>query len=142
MQALVLPVGSDLFAVPTQYVREVVASPRPTPLPTGPATLLGVFNLRGEIVPFFDTAALLELGHIARLDYGAVVKTALGPAGLVTTAIPQVTILGDRIGSTELAASAGSYALGTSIVVLLDVEALFNPVRVAGSSASPLLTVR
>ena len=63
MRALLLPVGNDLYAVDMAVAREVVASPEIQPLPTAPATVVGVFNLRGEIVPVFDTAMLLGLGR-------------------------------------------------------------------------------
>jgi len=142
MRALLVPVGADLFAVPTSWVREVVASPRPTPLPTAPAMLLGVFNLRGEIVPLFDTAALLNVGRVSTLDYAAVLNTAHGAAGLVATAIPEVVILDEHVGPSELAATAGSYAFGSRVAVLLDVEALLNPARVVGPAPSPMAMVR
>ena len=142
MRALLVPVGSDLFAVPTSWVREVVASPHPTPLPTAPAMLLGVFNLRGEIVPLFDTAALLDIGRVPTLDYAAVLNTSHGAAGLVATAIPEVVILDELVGPSDLAATDGSYALGNRVAVLLDVEALLNPVRFAGPGGSAMAVVR
>jgi len=59
--AVLLPVGADLYAVPMGWVREVVAVPPPTRLVTAPPLVLGLFNLRGQIVPLLDTAALLGL---------------------------------------------------------------------------------
>ena len=63
MQALLLPVGDDLYALPMDWVREVVAAPTVTRLVTAPSVVLGLFNLRGQIVALLDTAALLGNGH-------------------------------------------------------------------------------
>ena len=63
VRALLMPVGPDWYAIATESVREVVARPMLTAVPTGPDALVGLFNLRGEIVPLFDTAALLGIGH-------------------------------------------------------------------------------
>src|SRR4051794_7476816 len=89
MRALLIPLGSDLYAVDMRAVREVVAAPRATQLPGGPANVLGVFNLRGEIVPLFDTALLLGLPSASRGAFAVVIDSALGPAGLVATDAPE-----------------------------------------------------
>jgi len=47
-QALLLPVGDDLYALPMAWVREVVAAPQLTRLVTAPSVVLGLFNLRGQ----------------------------------------------------------------------------------------------
>jgi purine-binding chemotaxis protein CheW len=124
---LLLPVGADLYAVPAGAVREVVTAPRLTRLPGAPAAVLGLFNLRGEIVPLFDVAGLLGIGHTPRPPYAAVVRTGLRLAGLGATRMPSVVALDDRIGSSELAGTAGSFALDTRLVVELDIEALLEP---------------
>ena len=58
METVLLPVGDELYAVPMESVREVVADPPITTLATAPPLVFGLFNLRGQIVPLFDTAAL------------------------------------------------------------------------------------
>ena len=74
----------------------MVAGPTVTPLATAPAVVLGLFNLRGEIVPLFDTAALLGVGHRHAGRFAAVVHTAHGPAALAATGFPQRADLGHR----------------------------------------------
>ena len=41
MQVVLLPVGKDVYAVLTDWVREVVTAPPLTPLATGPELLTG-----------------------------------------------------------------------------------------------------
>jgi len=119
-----LPIGPDRYAVPASRVREVVADPRPTRLPTAPAMLLGAFNLRGEVVPMFDTAALLGIGQVSEITVAVVVTTPAGPAGLVVTGLPKVATIGDAVAPSELRGTLGVYPIDGGFVVLLDIDAL------------------
>src|SRR5207253_10852309 len=121
MQALLLPVGNELYAIETATVREVVAAPHPATLPTAPSSVLGVFNLRGEIVPVFDLASLLDLGTTAEAPFVAVVDTSLGPAGLALTGVAETVELGEPVGASETAGTIATYAVGTRLAVLIDV---------------------
>jgi purine-binding chemotaxis protein CheW len=128
MDAVLVPVGEDLYAVPIGWVREVVPAPPLTSLVTAPAMVLGLFNLRGEIVPLLDTAAVLEVGRSTQVAFAVVVHTALGPVGLSATASPRRVLLDEHLGPTELANSDGSYRVGDSVAVLLDVQAMLDSV--------------
>jgi chemotaxis signal transduction protein len=127
MHTVVLPLGTDNYAVPIGWVREVLAAPAVTRLATAPPVTLGLINVRGEIVPLLDTARLLGVGTIATAPFVAVIRTQHGPAALAATAIPQRADLGDPIGNSELLGTAGSYQLGRQVVVLLDMQALLTP---------------
>ena len=72
--ALLIPVGSDTYAVSLETVREVVVDPRVTQLPTAPAVVRGVFNLRGDIVPLLDTGLLLGLRPVMEEPYAVLVE--------------------------------------------------------------------
>ena len=126
--AVVLPIGPDRYAVLASTVREVVANPRPTSLPTAPAVILGVFYLRGEVVPMFDTAALLGMGRLDTAPLVVVVlNTVAGPVGLAATGLPEVALLEATMGPSELRGTSGVYTTDAGVVVLLDVEALLLP---------------
>jgi purine-binding chemotaxis protein CheW len=131
VRALLLCVGEDLFAVPMAVAREVVVAPKVAVLPTAPATVAGVFNLRGEVVPLFDTAMLLGLGTIPSVEYVAVVETELGPAGLAITAVGESVELDEPLGVTEAPGTVASYALGTRVLAMIDVGTLLAPARIA-----------
>jgi purine-binding chemotaxis protein CheW len=124
VRALLVPVGSDLYAIDADHVREVVTVPLVTRLPTVPDSVLGLYNLRGEIIPMFDTAALLGIGRIPSLSFAIIVSTRLGSAGMAVTALPQVASLEELVGSSELPSTLGTYADGERLVVLLDVDDL------------------
>ncbi len=122
--AVVFPIGSDRYAVPTSFVREVVSEPLPTRLPTAPAMLLGAFNLRGEVIPMFDTAALLGIGTVTGAPVAVVVNTTVGPAALVVSGLPKFVVLEHDTGPSELSGTLGVYAVDDGFAVMLDVEAM------------------
>ncbi len=131
-QALLLPVGDDLYALPMAWVREVVAAPQLTCLVTAPSVVLGLFNLRGHIVALLDTAALLGTGTIGAAAFAVVVDGPQGPAGLATTGFPQRGVLDAPAGESELPGTAGRFHVDGQIVVLLDPVALLTPEAVGG----------
>ncbi len=134
MEAVLLPLGAELYAVPIEWVREVVADPPIAMLATAPTPVLGLFNLRGQIVPLFDTAALLGVGAVGAFAFAAVVQTPDGLAGLAVTGLPQRAVLETATGQSELPGTIGIHRLGRRVVVLLDLAALLTPGGFAGSS--------
>ncbi|WP_457109548.1 chemotaxis protein CheW [Marmoricola sp. URHA0025 HA25] len=132
MHALLLPVGTDLYALPVAWAREVVATPSVTPLATAPESVLGLFNLRGQIVPLLDTARLLGTGTVDTVAFAVVITSQHGLAGLATTAMPRREVLETSAGSSELPGTAGRYRLGHQVATLLDVGHLLNAGRSRG----------
>jgi purine-binding chemotaxis protein CheW len=135
MRALLIPLGDDVYAIAMDRVREVVADPIATRLPTGPPSVLGVFNLHGEIVPLFDTATLLGLGGGGRAPFAVVVDSPLGPAGLSATAAPESANLGAALATTDAASPSALYGVDDRIVTLVDVEWMLAPERTSGRAA-------
>ena len=130
MHALLLPVGDDLYAVETALVREVVAAPELTVLPTAPPNVLGVFNLRGEIVPVFDLANLLGLGRTPGHPFVAVVDTGLGPAGLALTDVARAAEIGEPIAGSDSPGTIATYSIDKQLAVLIDAATLLVPANV------------
>jgi chemotaxis signal transduction protein len=54
--------GGRRWAVPAARVREVAAVSTVTPIPTAPPPVVGLTQLRGQIVPVLDLAALPAAG--------------------------------------------------------------------------------
>ncbi len=129
MQALLIPVGEDWYALELRGVREVLRAPEPTPLPGAPPSVHGLFNLRGTIVPLLDTALLLGLEPSPAL-YAAVAETGHGPAALTAGAMPQTAKLEDLAGPAELPGAVARFATdGGGVATLLDVEELMEGLR-------------
>jgi purine-binding chemotaxis protein CheW len=128
VRAVLVQVGTNWFALPIGSLREVVADPPVTPLPTAPPTVRGLVNVRGQIVPLLDTAALLGLGHMAAVPFAAVLDTPLGPAGLAAASMPEPAELTERVGSATTSGAVGAFAAGQRVAVLLDPVALLAQV--------------
>jgi chemotaxis signal transduction protein len=135
VQAVLLPVGSDLYAVPVDWVRQVMLAPPVTQLLTAPSLVLGLFNLRGEIVPLIDTAALLGVGSIDVVAFAVVLHTSSGPAGLAATAVPGRISLEVPAAASELPGTTGTYFVDGRVVVLLDPGVLLMTERLGGPKA-------
>ncbi len=133
MRALLMPLGDEWYAVGAERVKEVTAEPRPTRLPGVQPEVLGVINLRGEIVPLIDTGTILAVEVDAPTAFAVVVHSADGPVALTATGLPEVVTLDEELGRSELQGSANRYRFGSRLVVALDVDEIVSIVR--GASA-------
>jgi purine-binding chemotaxis protein CheW len=59
VQLLTFELDETRFAIPLDAVREVLRAVAVTPLPGAPEVVMGVIDVRGEIVPVFDLRARL-----------------------------------------------------------------------------------
>jgi chemotaxis signal transduction protein len=120
MQAIVLPIGEDRYGIELTDVREVVPEPLLTPVPGAPAAVLGVVNLRGEVVPVLDTAQLLGLPALERLAYAVIAECDAGLAGLASDGEPTTAALHEPAGE-------GRFALAGGVVSVLELDDLVPP---------------
>lgn len=70
---LLVALGGESYGFPLDRVREVVKPAPITPVPSIPEHILGVMNLRGEILPVLDLKRLLGLGAGAPSPQGRIV---------------------------------------------------------------------
>jgi purine-binding chemotaxis protein CheW len=120
MEVLLLPVDQEVYALPMDCFLEVIAQPKVTRLPTAPGVVLGLVNVRGEIVPLFDLAGLMSTGRTQIAPFAAVVEVGGARAAFATTAVPQSEVLGERTGDAPQPMARGVYRQGDRLVTLLD----------------------
>lgn len=131
---LLLPVREGTWCVPLVAVREVLSAPRTTALPTARAAVVGLFNLRGSVLPLFDTPVLLGLPSTPA-QHAVVVEVAGELAALGTTGTPRTAELGRTVSAPEHPAALGTYDVlpgsgdtgspsQRDVAVLLDLERL------------------
>ena len=68
-------VGEDLYAIDIMRIREIVRPLPVTPVPKAPAGMVGVIDLRGQVLPLFDLRLRFDLpprgadqlGHVRQL---------------------------------------------------------------------------
>ncbi len=59
VQLVGFSVGNKEIAIPIQYVQEVIKMVEYTVLPSSPPLVIGVINLRNNIIPLIDVSAML-----------------------------------------------------------------------------------
>jgi purine-binding chemotaxis protein CheW len=129
VQALLIDVGGDWYALGLASVREVLPVPELTPAPGGPPALRGLFNLRGTVLPLLDTGSLLGLER-SPAAYAVVVDTGTGPAGLTAGAMPRTARLEEPAGAGELPGTVARFSTdAVPVATLLDVDALVERLR-------------
>lgn len=63
-QFVLLGLGAEVFAVPVEFVREILDYQPPSALPEGPAYLLGLTDVRGRATPTLDLRLKLGLSAV------------------------------------------------------------------------------
>lgn len=66
-------VSNEMYGIETSFIREIHPLTNLTPVPCTPAFVLGVFNLRGEIVSVMDIKRFFDLPESGLTDLNKVV---------------------------------------------------------------------
>jgi purine-binding chemotaxis protein CheW len=64
LQFVTLGLGSEVFAVPVEYVREILDFTPPFAIPDGPDYLMGLTDVRGRATPTLDLRLKLGLSPV------------------------------------------------------------------------------
>src|SRR5207237_4229825 len=124
--ALVFPLGPERYALPIEEVREIVAAPALTPLPTAQTVVLGLANLRGDVLPVFDAGRLVASPFPADPQFVMIVETERGSAGVAASGMPSILDLEPALDSDRNLWSGSMHAIEGEPVVMLDVAALLK----------------
>jgi purine-binding chemotaxis protein CheW len=122
-------VGAESYAVPVAHVLEVAEVGVLTPVPGAPPAVLGVRNLRGQVLPVIDLAAVFGAHRTQPAAKLVVADKGGRRAGL---AIDQVTDVGDVVSElheTESPFLSGSTLVGGELVGIVDVDQVFAAVE-------------
>jgi len=140
LSLLLFRIGEEWYAVALDDVREIFQEYQVTTIPCVPEFILGVVNVRGEILSVTDPARLMGIGVI---EIGDAVKP---PAIVVTDEETATAIVVDEIGDiTDVARGAieppvsiidrsqaefvsGSVFVDGTMVGLINVERVLEPI--------------
>jgi purine-binding chemotaxis protein CheW len=133
LELVVFVLAGERYGVESRFVREVARLTRFTPVPGTPAFVLGVTNLRGEILALFDLRQLLGVVSEGVTDLGRIVVLGENRRefGLLADSASEILF----VPSTSLAqAETGwgrAYVRGLSPggVIVLSGEALLSDPR-------------
>lgn len=81
--------GGEYFAIDIRQVQEVFGLESMTPVPGMLASLIGVANLRGTIVPLIDLRTILGLSLAVSPKYVVVVRQGSHHIGIVIDEVPE-----------------------------------------------------
>ena len=122
---VVLRVGAESYALPVDTVIEVAELGEIAPVPGAPPSVLGVRNLRGQILPVFSLAAVLGI-PVDRAPRRLLVAEEGGRrAGFAIDEVRDVETLPEPAEATESAFLAGATLTDHGLVGVVDVPALF-----------------
>jgi purine-binding chemotaxis protein CheW len=126
MRVLVVEVNSAYFALPMDSVRQVMRRPIVTHVPLPPPGLLGIVNVRGEIVPLLDTGVLTGTGSAAEPAFAILVQGAGEMLAVAAEKLPVRADFEEPVGPGTRPGELGLYSHDSHLVMLVDVEALAN----------------
>ncbi|MGH8762582.1 MAG: chemotaxis protein CheW [Nitrosospira sp.] len=123
----------ERYAIESRYIRQVASLESLTPLPCTPGFVLGVVNLRGEILPVIDLKKIFELSGKELTDLNKIIVLQSGKIifGILADAIIRVcNILVARIRPSlpTLTGIRENYLKGITPerLVILDAEKLLT----------------
>lgn len=136
--------GAEEYGLPLVQAREILGMLPPTPLPKTAAHVLGLINLRGEILPVFDLHRLFQLQSQPAIDSQAcilIAETRGESFGLRVDGVHQVLNLPaasidppSEAMKARSAAIDGLGRIGQRLIILLDLQALFPEETLTGAA--------
>ncbi len=135
-QLVGLELAGELYGVEIGKIQEIIRMQPITTVPNGPATIEGVTNLRGRVIPVMDLRARFGLaadgtGHRARI---VVAELGRHTVGLIVDAVSEVLRVpadaveppSSLVTTTDSAYLRGVAKLGERLVLLLDLSRLLS----------------
>lgn len=140
--------GAEEYALPLVQAREILALVPITPLPNAPKHVVGLINLRGEILPVFDLRRWFRLQRRVQeveQDCILVAETQGEPFGLRVDGVHQVLTLAEgqldppsEALKSRSSAISGLAKVGSRLVILLDLSRLFCAEELGGLAGDPV----
>ena len=124
-----LRVAAEAYAIQVTQVREVSGLGEVTPVPGAPPGVLGVRNLRGQLVPVIDLAAVLGISRVGAPGYLLVVQVNGDQAGLAIDAVSGVSELPEQEEEAESGKLSGAVLDGDDLIGVIDVPAVFGAIE-------------
>lgn len=121
-----IAVAGEAYAIPIDGVVQVARLGRLTAVPGSPAVILGVQNLRGQILPVIDLALLLGIRRTGPAAHLIVAEAGSWQAGLAIDEMSGVGELADPTEDTDSGLLAGATLADGVLVGVIDVPAVFG----------------
>jgi purine-binding chemotaxis protein CheW len=120
-----LRVAAEAYAIPVAHVREIADLGDLTPVPGLRPEVLGVRNLRGQILPVIDLAMMLGIARTGPAARMLVAEASGLAAGLAIDEISGVDDLADPTDETDSPLLSGAILDGRDLIGVINVPSLF-----------------
>lgn len=134
--------GQDTYAIPVEFLTEIIVSQKIFSVPTTPSHVLGVINLRGNIVPIVDIRPALSIpmqtipGQIAIVKHGTMTLGIVVDNVSEVVGVPESSVLAvpsDR-GAQQAGRNHSRFLSGTiqreaGTAALLNIERVFEEIK-------------
>jgi purine-binding chemotaxis protein CheW len=121
-------IGGESYALPVEHVLEVGELGEVAPVPGAPDSVLGVRNLRGQVLPVVDLAHILGVAGEGAPQRLVVAEDGLRRAGLAiddVTDVANLPVPAEEIDSPFL---RGAALVDDALVGVIDVPRLLDSV--------------
>lgn len=122
IRVLAIAANGAFFAVSMTTVHQVLRHPIVTRVPLAPTGLIGVVNVRGEIVPLLDMGILTGTGILIEPPFAVLVRGEKDLLALAAEELPFAADFEEPVGPGTRPGELGVYSNGGRLVVLIDVE--------------------
>jgi purine-binding chemotaxis protein CheW len=127
-------VGAEEYALPVRHVPEVAELGDVTPVPGSPPQVLGIRNLRGEVIPVFDMAAALGAAGSGEPSRIVLADVDGRRCGLAVDAVLEVAELEAADETVDSPLLSGAVLIDGRLVGMVDVPALLAALAPEASS--------
>ena len=121
-----LSVGSEIYALPVENVIEVAELGLISPVPGTSAAVLGVRNLRGQVLPVYDLAAIFGIERERPPERLVVAEVGGRRAGLAIDEVTDVGLLPDMSEDSDSRFLVGSTLADEGLIGVVDVARVFQ----------------
>ena len=129
--------GPEHYAIESSYIREIYPLSEFTPLPCTPAFVLGLINMRGQILSIIDIKKLFDLPEKGLTDLNKVIvvhaqHTELGILADAILGVRAIALQTLRPGLPTLTGIRAEYLKGITedSLVVLDVDKILSDERI------------
>jgi chemotaxis signal transduction protein len=144
MRVCLFTIGDDAYAMPVELLTEVIIPQKIFPVPTTPSHVLGVINLRGNIVPLVDIRYALSLPpSVSAVSQIAVVRFGSTTVGIAVDSVSEVTSVpvdsvltipsdfGTQAGRNRSRFFKGIIQRDSGLAALLNIDRLIEEIRLS-----------
>ena len=142
LRVCLFSIGQDTYAIPVELLTEIIIPQKIFSVPTTPSHVLGVINLRGNIVPIVDIRPALSLpmqsvpGQIAIVKHGTMTLGIVVDNVSEVVGVPESSVLAipaDQ-GAQQAGRNLNRFLLGTirretGVAALLNIERVFEEIE-------------